>query len=95
MKDLEKRLENIYRGIEKILSLQSDLENSNKKLTSENQELRGKIKALDVQLNKTRDDGQAIQLEKQKQNTQQNKEINHKIDELLSEVERCITLLRK
>ena len=95
MKDLEKRLENIYKGIEKILSLQSDLENTNKKLKADNQELNAKIKAFESQLTKTREDGMAVQLEKQKQNTHQNKEINHKIDELLSEVERCITLLKK
>lgn len=95
MKDLEKRLENIYKGIEKILSLQGDLENTNKKLKSDNQELVSKITAFESQFNKAKEDGQTVQVEKQKQNTQQNKEINHKIDELLSEVERCITLLKK
>ncbi len=94
MKDLDKRLENIYKEIEKILSLQGELQDTVKKLKSDNQELAGKLKVVDEQLKRAREVGETAQLDKQKHNTQHNQEINNKIDELLSEVERCITLLK-
>jgi hypothetical protein len=95
MKDLDRRLEIIYKEIEKTLSLQSELQDRVKKLKTDNQLLSDKIKVLDKQLQRTRQAGEMAQLEKEKFNTQNNKEINNKIDELLSEVERCITLLKK
>ena len=95
MKDLDKRLEIIYKEIEKILSLQGELQDTVKKLKSDNQELTNKMRVLDEQLKKAREAGERAQLEKQNNNTQHNQEINNKIDELLSEVERCITLLKK
>ncbi|MGP8217144.1 MAG: hypothetical protein ACLQQ4_16360 [Bacteroidia bacterium] len=94
MKDLDKRLENIYREIEKILSLHGELQNAVKKLKAENQELTNKLKILDEQLKKAGQAAETAQPEKQKHNSQHNQEINNKIDELLSEVERCITLLK-
>ena len=95
MKDLDKRLEIIYKEIEKILSLQSELHNTVKVLKSENQDLTNKMRTVDEQLKKAREAGEMAQLEKLKHNSHNNQEINNKIDELLSEVERCITLLKK
>jgi hypothetical protein len=95
MSNLDKRLEIIYKEIEKIISLQSELQSRVKKISSENQELTNKVAALNEQLNKARETGETVRLEKQKLNTQTNKEVNNKIEELLSEVERCITLLKK
>jgi len=94
MKDLDKRLEIIYKEIEKILSLQGELQDRVEKLKSDNQELTGRMRVLDAQLKKAREAGEIAQLEKLKHNLQHNQEINNKIDELLSEVERCITLLK-
>ncbi|HSY76322.1 MAG TPA: hypothetical protein VK890_05670 [Bacteroidia bacterium] len=94
MKDLDKRLEIIYKEVEKILSLQGELQGTIKKLKSDNQELVNKMKTLDEQLKRAREAGETAQQAKQKHNTQHNQEINNKIDELLSEVERCITLLK-
>jgi chromosome segregation ATPase len=94
MKDLDKRLEIIYKEIEKNLSLQGELQDRVEKLKSDNQELTGRMKVLDAQLKKAREAGEMAQLEKLKHNSQHNQEINNKIDELLSEVERCITLLK-
>jgi hypothetical protein len=94
MKDLDKRLEIIYKEIEKILSLQSELHNTVKVLKSENQDLTNKMRTVDEQLKKAREAAETAQKEKLNHNTQQNQEINNKIDELLSEVERCITLLK-
>ena len=94
MKDLDKRLEIIYKEIEKILSLQGELQDTVKKLKSDNQELTNKMRVLDEQLKKASEADERAQLEKQNNNTQHNQEINNKIDELLSEVERCITLLK-
>jgi sugar-specific transcriptional regulator TrmB len=94
MKDLDKRLEIIYKEIEKNLSLQGELQDRVEKLKSDNQELTNRMKVLDEQLKKAREAGEMAQLEKLKHNSQHNQEINNKIDELLSEVERCITLLK-
>ena len=94
MKDLDKRLEIIYKEIEKILSLQGELQDRVEKLKSDNQELTNRMRVLDEQLKKAREAGEMAQLEKLKHNSQHNQEINNKIDELLSEVERCITLLK-
>jgi uncharacterized coiled-coil DUF342 family protein len=95
MKELEKRLDNIYKGIEKFLSLQSELQNTNSKLKAENQELVKKVQVLEQQLKKAGDDTKAIATELNSNNSHKNQEINKKIDELLSEVEQCITLLKK
>ena len=94
MKDLDKRLEIIYKEVEKILSLQGTLQDTVNKLKFDNQELTNKLQVLDGQLKKAKEAGETAQLEKQKHNTQHNQELNNKIDELLSEVERCITLLK-
>lgn len=95
MKDLGMRLDNIYKEIEKNLSLQGDLHNTIKTIKAENQELNEKIRVLEGKLKESRNAGERAELEKQQQNIQNNKEVNNKIDELLSEVERCITLLKK
>jgi hypothetical protein len=95
MNDLDNRLEIIYKEIEKNLSLHGKLEETIKKLKSDNQCLTDKMKTLDEQLKKAREAGEMAQLEKLKHNSHNNQEINNKIDELLSEVERCITLLKK
>jgi len=95
MKELEKRLDNIYSGIEKILSLQSELNSANSKLKAENQELIKKIEALEGQLIEVEKDSKSIEYQKETNNLQKNQLINKKIDELLSEVEQCMALFRK
>lgn len=94
MKDLDKRLDIIYKEIEKILSLQSELQDTVKRLRSENQELTSKLMVMDEQVKKAGEAVNAARQEKLNNNTQHNQEINNKIDELLGEVERCITLLK-
>jgi septal ring factor EnvC (AmiA/AmiB activator) len=94
MKELEKRLENIYKEIEKFLSLQGEQQNTINKLRAENQELTKKIGAIEQQLKNSERDRKAITTELANNNTQNNHEINKKIDELLSEVEQCLTLLK-
>jgi septal ring factor EnvC (AmiA/AmiB activator) len=95
MKDIEKRLDNIYKEIEKFLYLQGEQENTINKLRAENQELTKKIVAIEQQLKNSERDRKAITTELSNNNTQNNQEINKKIDDLLSEVEQCITLLKK
>ena len=95
MKDLEKRLENIYKGIEKFLSLQQELENNNNKLRAENQELITKIAFLEQQIIKHGVDKEAALSVNNNNNLKNKQEINNKIEELLSEVEQCITLLKR
>lgn len=95
MEELEKRLNNIYNGIEKILSLQRELEGANNKLVSDNKELIKKIEVLEGQLKKTEKDSKSIEYQQQVNNTQKNQLINKKIDELLSEVEQCMELFKK
>ncbi len=95
MKELEKRLENIYKEIEKFLYLRGELQKSINKLRAENQELTKKIVTIEQQLKNSERDRKAITTELSNNNTQNNQEINKKIDDLLSEVEQCITLLKK
>jgi ABC-type uncharacterized transport system auxiliary subunit len=95
MQELEKRLDNIYVKIEKILSLQGELVNSNNKLKAENQELLKTIKAFEEQLKKAEKDSKSVEYQVKISNTQKNQLINKKIDELLSEVEQCMALFRK
>jgi septal ring factor EnvC (AmiA/AmiB activator) len=94
MKELEKRLENIYKEIEKFLYLQGEQQNTINNLRAENQELTKKIVAIEQQLKNSERDRKAITTELSNNNTQNNQEINKKIDDLLSEVEQCITLLK-
>ena len=95
MKGLEKRLDIIYKEIEKILSLHGDFEKTINKLKAENQELVNKMQGFEAQLKKAREAGERANLENQEHKQLNNKEINNKIDGLLIEVERCITLLKK
>jgi hypothetical protein len=95
MKELEKRLGNIEQRIEKFLSLQRDLENLTNRLKTENQELKKRGEALDQQLKKAEKDDKSVEYQVQTNNSQKNQSINKKIDELLSEVEQCIALLKR
>jgi len=95
MKELEKRLENIQLRIEKILSLRDELERITGKLKAENQELAKKGEALDQQLKNAKQDIQYADYQKKTTNALKNQSINKKIDELLGEVEQCITLLKR
>ena len=81
MKDIEKRLDNIYKEIEKFLYLQGEQENTINKLRAENQELTKKIVAIEQQLKNSERDRKAITTELSNNNTQNNQEINKKIDE--------------
>jgi len=91
MKDIEKRLENILRRTEKLISLQSGLNRKISELESVNQQLISKIKGLEVQILKLKENDQTIASEQQKINNQKQREITHKINDLLSEVDRCIS----
>ena len=92
MKGLDKRLEIILQRTEKLISLQSE---STRKLTvleSENQRLINQIKSLEEQVLKLKDHNQTTTSEQQKINNQKQREITLKINDLLSEVEKCIIL---
>lgn len=94
MKDIEKRLENILRRTEKLISLQSGLNRKVSELESVNQQLIDKVKGLEVQILKLKENNQTIASEQLKINNQKQREITHKINDLLSEVDRCISRLK-
>jgi len=94
MKDIEKRLENILRRTEKLISLQNESTGKITALESENQKLVTKIKGLEEQILKLKDSNQNIASEQQKINNQKQKEITLKINDLLSEVDRCISRMK-
>lgn len=94
MKDIEKRLENILRRTEKLISLQSGLYRKISELESVNQQLLSKIKGLEEQIIKLKENNQTIASEQQKINNQKQREITHKINDLLSEVDRCISRIK-
>ncbi len=94
MKDIEKRLENILRRTEKLISLQSGLTRKVSELETVNQQLIDKIKGLDEQILKLKETNQTIASEQQKINNQKQREITHKINDLLSEVDRCISRMK-
>ena len=91
MKDIEKRLENILRRTEKLISLQSESTRQIEVLNSENQRLVKQIKGLEEQILKLKETNQTIASEQQKINNQKQREITHKINDLLSEVDKCIS----
>ncbi|NNM94871.1 MAG: hypothetical protein HKL88_05330 [Bacteroidia bacterium] len=95
MKDLETRLENIHRGIEYFLSLHKEQEENITNLKAENQILTGKVANLQDQLARFNEESTRALSANNKTKIQNQQEISNKIDELLSEVERCITLLTK
>ena len=93
MKEINRRLENILRGTEKLISLQSGLNRKVSELESVNQQLKSKIRALEEQILKLKDDNQII-TSQQQTNKQKQREITHKINNLLSEVDLCISRLK-
>lgn len=95
MQDLETRLDKIHKGIEKFLSLRQEQQVHINNLTAENQELISKIENLEQQLKKTKEESTTALSINNHNDSQNKQEINNKIDELLSEVERCITLLKR
>lgn len=94
MKDINSRLENILRRTEKLISLQGDLYRKISELESVNQQLTGKISQLEEQLLKLKESNHNITSEQQKINNQKQREITHKINDLLSEVDQCIARLK-
>ncbi len=92
MKGLDKRLENILHRTEKLISLQSESTRKITVLESENQRLTSEIKSLEEQILKLKDHNQTTTSEQQKINNQKQREITHKINDLLSEVDKCIIL---
>ncbi len=95
MLDLETRLEKIYKEIEKILSLQQEQINHISNLEAENQSLIKKINEVEQQLKITNEESITALSKNNRKDSQNKQEISDKIDELLSEVEDCITLLSK
>lgn len=93
MKDIEGRLENILHRTEKLISLQSELNRKVSELESVNQQLSGKIKELDEQVLKLKQINETIASEQPKITNQKQREITHKINDLLSEVDQCISRL--
>ncbi len=94
MKDIEQRLENILRRTEKLISLQSELTRKITVLESENQKLINPIKGLEEQILTLKGTNKLVTTEQQKINKQKQGEITHKINDLLSEVERCIARMK-
>ncbi|HTB32852.1 MAG TPA: hypothetical protein VK808_12555 [Bacteroidia bacterium] len=94
MKGLEKRLEKILLRTEKLISLQSESTRKIEVLKFENQELTSKIKDLGEQILKLKETNQTIASEQQKINNQKQREITHKINDLLSEVDKCISRMK-
>lgn len=94
MKDINSRLENILRRTEKLISLQGNLNRKISELESVNQELTGKIKGLEQQVLKLKEGNLTITSEQQKLNNLKQREITHKINDLLSEVDQCIARLK-
>ena len=94
MKDLAKRLENILHRTEKLISLQSGLNRKVSELESVNQQLIDKIKDLEGQVLKLKESTLTVASEQQKINNQKQREITHKINDLLSEVDRCISRIK-
>jgi len=94
MKDIEKRLENILRRTEKLISLQSESNRKVSELESVNQQLTSKIKGLEEEILRLKETNQVIATEQQKINNQKQREITHKINDLLSEVDRCISRMK-
>ena len=91
MKGLDKRLENILHGTEKLISLQRESKRKIEVLESENQRLVKEIKSLEDRMTELKDHNQTTTSEQQKINNQKQREITHKINDLLSEVDKCIT----
>src|ERR1700721_227143 len=94
MKDIGTRLENILHKTEKLISLQNELKRKVSELESVNQQFAGKIKDLEGQILKLEQSNQTIASEQLKINNQKQREITHKINDLLSEVDQCISRLK-
>lgn len=94
MKDINSRLENILRRTEKLISLQGNLNRKISELESVNQDLTSKIKGLEQQVLKLKEGNLTITSEQQKLNNLKQREITHKINDLLSEVDQCIARLK-
>jgi chromosome segregation ATPase len=94
MKDIERRLENILRRTEKLISLQNESNRKVSELESVNQQLTSKIKGLEEEILSLKETNQVIATEQQKINNQKQREITHKINDLLSEVDRCISRMK-
>jgi hypothetical protein len=94
MKDIESRLENILRRTEKLISLQSDSTRKITVLESENQKLKSKITNLETQILTLEETKHLNDSEQQKINKQKQLELTQKINDLLSEVEKCISRMK-
>ena len=88
-------MEKILLRTEKLISLQSESTRKIADLESENQRLTKEIKGLEEQVLKLKDQNQLMTSEQQKINNQKQREITLKINDLLSEVDKCIIRMKK
>lgn len=94
MKGLEQRLEKILQRTEKLISLQSESTRKITALESENQKLIKEIKGLEEQILKLKENNQTIDSEQKKLTNKKQREITLKINDLLSEVDKCISRMK-
>jgi hypothetical protein len=94
MKDIESRLENILRRTEKLISLQRESTRKIMALESENQKLKSQIKGLEGQILTLEETKHLNDSEQQKINKQKQRELTQKINDLLSDVEKCISRMK-
>lgn len=94
MKDITTRLQNILTATEKHISLHRDLHRRMLELESVNQKLISQIKDLEEQILKLNQNNETIASEQQKITNQKHREITHKINDLLNEVDQCIARLK-
>ena len=70
MKDIDKRLENILRRTEKLISLQSESNRKVSELESVNQQLISKIKGFEIEILRLKENNEQIVSEQKKINNQ-------------------------
>lgn len=92
--DTENRLENILRRTEKLISLHNESVRTVTVLESENQKLKTQIKELEGHISELKDNKLLTESEQQKITKQQQLELTKKINDLLSEVDQCISRMK-
>ncbi len=92
MSILANEIENLSCKIKKLLFLQKSTNELNKKLINEKVELLKIIENLQTQLNKIQEENKIIKVAKTFSGSE-NVEVKKKINEIVREIDKCVTLL--
>jgi hypothetical protein len=95
MKDTETLLSGIEYKIRKLINLQKKLREENDRLKQEKIELLNKLEIQSKKLKESEEKNKIIRISKNLETNKDTKEVKLKINEIVREIDKCVSLLNR